>query len=159
MSDCEAVWRLRPVQPDDQAFLFQVYAATRQEELALVPWAEAQKEAFLRMQFDAQQRSYRLQFPSADYRIIIDGDQEVGRLIVERPDAELLLVDIALLPEHRSRGIGTGVIRALQAEAASAGKPLRLHVAAGNRALGLYERLGFWTVTRGDIYLEMEWHP
>ena len=43
----------RPITSEDTDFLYTVYAQTRTEELAPVPWTEAQKEAFLRSQFDA----------------------------------------------------------------------------------------------------------
>src|SRR3712207_8583920 len=42
------------VEPSDDEFLLDVYASTRSEELAPVPWTDEQKRAFLRMQFDAQ---------------------------------------------------------------------------------------------------------
>jgi len=47
---------LRPAGPEDIAFLFRVYASTRTEELAPVPWSDEQKRAFLAMQFDLQDR-------------------------------------------------------------------------------------------------------
>ena len=56
---------LRPIGPDDLEFLFRVYASTRAAEMAVVPWDEAQKEAFLRMQFAAQDSYYHANFPSA----------------------------------------------------------------------------------------------
>ena len=61
----------RPVVPEDEPFLYQVYASTRQEELATVPWDEAEKEAFLRMQFTAQHRFYQEEFASAEFLIIL----------------------------------------------------------------------------------------
>ena len=48
-----AVIELLPVAEDDREFLYRVYASTRADELAAVPWDRAQKEAFLRAQFDA----------------------------------------------------------------------------------------------------------
>ena len=45
------------------------------------------------------------------------------------------------------------------AEAAQTGKPLRLHVEFFNRALHLYQRLGFSKVSDTGIYFEMEWRP
>jgi hypothetical protein len=45
---------LRRVDDQDVEFLFRVYASTRTEELAPVPWTDEQKQAFLRQQFDAQ---------------------------------------------------------------------------------------------------------
>ncbi len=148
---------LRPAGPADEAFQFQVYASTRAEEMALVPWSAEEKQAFLAMQFSAQRQGYAAQFPDANWQIILQGGAPIGRLIVDRSEEEIRFIDIALLPEHRGRGIGTPLIRGLQEEAAQAGRPLRLHVETFSRALGLYRRLGFQTIGEHGIYLEMEW--
>ncbi|HRL11114.1 MAG TPA: hypothetical protein PKX07_04510, partial [Aggregatilineales bacterium] len=49
---------LRPYRPDELDFLERVYAATRADELALVPWTDAEKAAFVQMQFQAQHDYY-----------------------------------------------------------------------------------------------------
>ncbi len=148
---------LRPAQASDAALLFRLYASTRAEEMALFQWDEAQAQAFLQMQFNMQKRSYEMQFPAAQHSIILMDGQEVGRLMVDRAPSELLLVDIALLPEVRGHGIGGKLIRELQEEAAREGKAVRLTVVRNNPALRLYERLGFVTVGDDGIYLEMLW--
>ena len=148
---------LRPAQEDDLPFLYRVYASTRQEQLALVDWDEAQKEWFLHMQFDLQARSYAQTFPEVDCQVILHDGQPIGRLMVDRMPDQILLVDIALLPEHRGAGIGTALVKTVLDEAASAGKPVVLHVEKFNRARSLYERLGFSTSEWNDVYLEMRW--
>src|SRR5207244_400037 len=50
--------RLRTVNPADEVFLLSVYASSRADELAQVQWAEGQKEAFVKWQFDLQRREY-----------------------------------------------------------------------------------------------------
>ena len=47
---------LHPLRPDDAACLYEVYASTRLDELAMVEWDDAQKAAFLHMQCTAQHR-------------------------------------------------------------------------------------------------------
>src|SRR4051794_24434685 len=106
--------------PEDEAFLYQVYASTRAEEMALTNWSVAQQAAFLRMQFNAQRQSYLIQFPAATYQIILREENAIGRLILNRTNKEILLMDIALLPAYRNAGIGTQLIQALQAEASQA---------------------------------------
>jgi ribosomal protein S18 acetylase RimI-like enzyme len=118
---------LRPVEPNDEPFLYRVYAGTRQEELAQVPWTEAQKEAFLRMQFDAQARYYREHYAGAEFSIILSGDLPVGRLYVARWPDEIRIVDIALLPECRNAGIGASLLKNLISESERTGKPLTAH--------------------------------
>jgi len=151
---------LRPANlgdPTEQEFMFKVYASTRQEELAILPWDPAQKEAFLRMQFEAQRRSYLNQFPGARYEVIEWGSAPVGRLITDISPRDILLIDIALLPEGRGMGIGARLLRDLQSAAAAERKPLRLHVEFYNPARRLYDRLGFKEKGGDGIYLEMEW--
>lgn len=148
---------LRPAQAEDTAFQIAVYASTRAEEMALVSWSGEQVQAFVQMQFEAQRRHYTAYFPNAEYSIILRQEVPIGRLIVSRSSAEILLMDIALLPEFRQAGIGTSLMRALMAEAQQAGLPLRLHVEINNPARRLYERLGFYPIGEQGIYIEMEW--
>jgi ribosomal protein S18 acetylase RimI-like enzyme len=151
---------LRPVQDVDEALLYRLYASTRMDELAQVPWTEAQLDAFLKMQFDMQKRGYRMQFPAADHSIILSGEREIGRLLINRTDDELLLVDITLLPEFRGRGIGGSLLRELQNEATGEGKSVRLSVIPTNPARRLYERAGFSQVGEsGGLHLDMLWQP
>src|SRR5438552_18566807 len=115
---------LREVTAEDEAFLLEVYASTRALELSLVPWSDEQREAFLKFQFDAQHSHYRTQFPEASYQIILNDIERVGRLYVLRDTAETSILDIAVLPQHRSAGIGTLLIRDLLTEAEQSGKPV-----------------------------------
>jgi predicted GNAT family acetyltransferase len=70
---------------------------------------------------------------------------------------EIRIVDIALMPAHRSGGIGTMLLRRVFAEGDAAGKPVSIHVEVFNPARRLYERLGFVEKgAHGDVYLLME---
>jgi ribosomal protein S18 acetylase RimI-like enzyme len=148
---------LRPVQPDDQAFLLELYAATRLDELQLVDWNEDQKQAFTKMQFNVRQLQYRHRYPLADDSIILQSSQPIGRMLVDRNEREMVLVDIALLPEHRNAGIGTRLVQSLLDEAVRTGKSIRLSVVTTNPAVRLYQRLGFSTADDNGSYLEMNW--
>lgn len=148
---------LRPARPEDEAFLLALYASTRAEEVAAWGWTAAQQEAFLRMQFQAQRQAYQWQYPGADYQIIWREEQAIGRFIVYRTQAEMRLVDIALLPEARGAGIGGALLQALLDEAREAGKPVRLHVTPANRAVRLYARLGFKLIDETPSHWFMEW--
>lgn len=158
-SPADAAVTLRPATSEDEPFLYQVYAGTRAEELTLVDWDDAQKEAFLRMQFAAQHQHYHTYYPDADYQIILVAGRPAGRLYVARGENEILLIDIALLPEYRGGGIGTSLIADLLAEGRRTGTPIRLHVEPFNPALRLYERLGFSRVAEHGVYWFMEWLP
>jgi GNAT superfamily N-acetyltransferase len=146
---------LRETTPEDEPFLLEVYASTRLEELEGFGWDDAQKQAFIRMQFLARERTY----PRVDNRIIVLNGRPIGRILVDRSETGILLRDIALLTEFRNAGIGSRLIQDLMKEATAAGKPIKLHVVASSAAVRLYERLGFRRMDDGGAYVEMNWNP
>ena len=148
---------LRPITAEDEAFLARVYASSRAEELAVTGWSEELKTDFCRRQFDAQSAYYAANYPGAAFQIIERDGWPVGRLYVDRWEKEIRIVDITLLPEFRGSGIGTKLLRDLQDEARTAGKSLTIHVERFNRALGLYQQLGFEQVEDKGVYLLMRW--
>ncbi len=148
---------LRPITPGDDAFLARVYASSRAEELAVTGWPVELKADFCRRQFDAQSAYYAANYPRASFQIIEREGWPVGRLYVDRWENEIRIVDITLLPEFRGSGVGTKLLRDLQDEARAAGKSLTIHVERFNRALSLYQRLGFQQVEDKGVYLLMRW--
>ena len=147
--------KLRDATPDDESFLFEVYASTRIDELEGLGWDDNQKQAFIKMQFFARERTY----PRVDNYIILANERPVGRILVNRNEAGILLHDIALLTEFRNAGIGSRLIQDLMKEATAAGKPITLHVFTMSPAVRLYERLGFVRTGDDGAYLEMKWVP
>jgi ribosomal protein S18 acetylase RimI-like enzyme len=150
---------LRPEQPGDEGFLFDVYAGTREAELALTNWDGPMRRAFLNQQFNAMRQGYRSMFPSGEFLIIELDGLAAGRMVINRGAIEIRVVDLALLPAHRNRGIGTRLMRQVCADAAAAGTPVRLCVLKNNRALRWYERLGFTKIGEQGFYHELEWRP
>src|SRR6185503_5870222 len=73
---------LRAVEMGDEDFLFSVYASTRIDEMARVDWYTEQKEAFLRMQFNAQSQFYIENYPGAEFQVVTLNDQPIGRLYI-----------------------------------------------------------------------------
>jgi ribosomal protein S18 acetylase RimI-like enzyme len=150
---------LRPAVAADEPLLYRVYASAREQEFGLAGWDDHQKTTLLQMQFRAQSFSYRQNFSDSGYQVILKGDQPVGRLFIHRGACEIRVVDIGLLPEYRNQGIGGALLQAVLNEADAARKPVRLHVATFNRAVRLYERLGFASISSDGIHFEMEWSP
>lgn len=150
---------LRLVQPDDNEFLFRVYASTRADELARVDWDAAQKESFLRMQFEAQSRYYAENYPGAEFHAIELDGQGVGRLYIHRRADEIRIMDIALLPEARGQGIGSALLTEILNNGQTSGLPVTIHVERMNPALNLYQRLGFHLLEDKGVYLLLEWTP
>lgn len=124
-----------------------------------VPWPPEQVEAFLRMQFVTQHREYRRSYPDAAFDVLLVAGRPAGRLYVRRDEKAVHVIDIALLPEHRGRGIGTEVLGELIDEATRAGKVTSIYVEVHNPAQSLYRRLGFEPVAEQGIYLLMERRP
>ena len=150
---------LRTIRAEDRDFLLRVYAGARLEELALTDWDETQKQAFLVQQFEAQHHHYQAYYPGARLDLILLDEEPIGRLYVARWREEIRIMDIALLPEHRHRGIGGGLLRDLLEEAAATGRRLTIHVERYNPALRLYQRLGFKPVGEIGVYLLLAVEP
>lgn len=149
---------LRSVVAADEALLLEIYASTRAEEMAMVPWTREQQEAFVTMQFAAQQEHYKKLQPEANHDIIMLNGRPVGRLYVARTSDKIEIMDITVLPRERNAGVGTTLIKALQDEAGPL-RPLRIYVESFNPSLRLFERLGFRAVEEQGIHLLMEWVP
>lgn len=148
-------FRCRPAVSDDRDFLRSLYFDTRKDEIAAFGWPEAQARAFLGMQYDFQSRSYAGTYPEADHSIVETDDGPVGRLLVNRTETEVRVVDIALLSVVRGRGIGRALLEAVIGEAEREGLPARLSVLIGNPAVHLYLKLGFVEEGNDGMYLEM----
>ena len=147
----------RPIADEDLPFLSELYASTRQEEVAATGWpAELQRE-FLARQFEAQHRHYMAHYPDADWLVIERGGERIGRLYIEEWPSQFRLIDIALLPAARGQGAGTAILRDAIAQAAAAGKALSIHVEKNNPAMSLYRRLGFVSEEDKGVYDLLVW--
>lgn len=150
--------RLRAAHANDLPWLRTLYASTRSDELAAVPWPESAKRAFLDQQFALQHAHYVREFAAADFLIVETGQGPAGRLYLDRSAAPHVLVDISLLPERRGHGLGTILVAHAQALAQAAGCALSLHVLHANPAAQrLYARLGFVATGSSQTHLAMQW--
>ena len=107
-------YSLRDALPSDYEFLAILYATTRSDELDRASFPLDQRATFCRMQFEAQQRHYRMYFARASDQIVMLNNQVIGRILIARAPDEIFLVDIALMPEYRNRGIGTDLVTRLK---------------------------------------------
>lgn len=152
--------QLRLERETDRDFRFHLFCESRPAEFALLRQQLA-PEAFaqlMQFQFQAQSGSYRNQFPQARFDIVEFDDRPIGRIIVDRPGRVLHIVDQAIVPAMRNKGIGTAIMRSLMDEAGIAGLPVRLKVASSNDpSMRLYQRLGFVPIQTVPLYIEMEW--
>lgn len=145
---------LRPVEPGDADFLRTLFIADRRALFA----AAGLPEPMLAMVLDQQHRAHEAgcahDYPDADRRMIVVDGVAVGRLVTARDrraePPTLRIVDIALDPAVRGRGIGSTVLGETIRSARAAGwTALSLMVAHTNpQAARLYLRLGF--LPRGE---------
>jgi len=150
---------LRPARAEDEPLLARVFAEGRGGELRSAGLGELEVELLLGIQRRAQDAEYRAAYPQAEHSIIEADGEAVGRIVIDRRPGEIRIVDIALRETCRGRGIGSSLLRALQADAAATGRMLGLYVARGNPAARLYARLGFREVAADEMYVEMAWQP
>lgn len=148
----------RPTTLADQAFLRELYATTRADEMRAVGWPAPRARSFLDQQFDFQQRRQRELHPDAAFLLLLARQQPVGTLAWRpggrgSPAAPATLVDLALMPSARGRGIGTALLALLGSAADAAGWPIELQIDRNGRALGLLQRHGF--VAEGDDSLNL----
>jgi GNAT superfamily N-acetyltransferase len=145
--------------PDDGDFLLSLYGSTRRPELTGLGWPETEVDAFVRMQFGAQARHYRESFPDAAYSVICVDGEPVGRLIINRADDEIVIVDITLVPEFRRIGVGGRLVRRLLDEADAARLRVRCHVREDSDARRFWERAGFTEDGSDGVYVAMDRAP
>ncbi len=144
---------LRAETAEDAEFRFKLFRQARAAECAALA-ATPMFDALLRQQFAAQNTAYA----GADLLIVLSqAGARLGRLALQQAES-LDIVDIALSPEARGKGIGAALILFLQRQARDAAVPLRLNVARGNwRAAALYRRLGFGECGGDAVYAAMVW--
>ena len=147
---------LRPELDGDIPFVMQLYASTREAELAPVAWSAEQKQAFLAQQFAAQRHHYRTMLPNCTFEVIEQNGVPAGRLYLEEHDSQIHVVDIVLGAEWRGQGVGTAILHALIEHAASRSRGVGIFVEKFNPALRLYRRLGFTEIGDTGVYLEMK---
>jgi ribosomal protein S18 acetylase RimI-like enzyme len=158
---------LRNADAADMPFLQALFAGFRAEEMAFVPWPQAQKDAFLGDQFRLQHHHFVSYFSGADFWIVERSQPSgprspIGRLYLDRSTPLWRIVDIGFLPQARGQGIGSALLQWAQACAIDAGAAgIDLHVLLTNsRAERLYHSLGFRIKGEAEGYhRHMVWHP
>jgi ribosomal protein S18 acetylase RimI-like enzyme len=152
--------QLRPETPVDEPFLRRVVMETIALELGADRWPEPMRSHLLQLQYQNRRMGPRAGFPAGESHIILLDGEPAGWLFLANMDHEIHIVEIMVLPECRSRGVGAEAIGHVLALASPAGKPVRLTVNVLNAgAIRLYERLGFRRIGGNDVQHEMEARP
>lgn len=151
-------YALRHARDEDLPQLRRLYADTRAEEMAGVPWPAVAKQGFLDQQFALQHQHYLREYAAADFLVLERAGVVQGRYYLLRGDDVHLVVDISLMAGERGQGIGRALIVASQREAAALGRGMYLHVSTANpRAQRLYAALGFVVSASTPSHHRMDW--
>lgn len=125
--------------------------ALRSAELADYPFVEAIYLDSMRSMLEkldcwdeefrrgAFHRAYR----RSEVSIITQAGRDIGWLQISERDFDFNLAQIQILDPFCGRGIGTDIIRKLIGRAGERGKSVSLSAVRANRAIELYQRLGF----------------
>ena len=144
-------WALRPAVETDFGFLYQVKKQSNFSYVsALRDWDEAaQRQAFTR---DFQQIE--------EFSVIAVSGADAGFLQLQRGKDFLNVAEIHLLPPFRGRGIGSQLLREIQARARAEALPLLIGCFRANkRACRLYRRLGFIPAAETDTHFILIYDP
>jgi ribosomal protein S18 acetylase RimI-like enzyme len=141
---------LRPGHRNDFPFAEAIYIdSMRPLMIALGSWNEAERRAALR-------RSYK----ADETKIVTLNGANIGWMQVSERDTDFNLAQIQLLEDYCGRGIGTQLIRDLLRCAQRCGKTVSLSAVRTNRAIKLYERLGFRIIDPDATpIIDMVWEP
>ncbi len=151
---------MRPATPQDEAFLFLLVAGDRGVQLAPCGLPGPLLEQLVKMQYRGQQISYTARYPNAgNYILLTHEGAPAGRLLLDCQPDRWRIVDIAVLPAHRGKGLGTQAIAHCQSRCRNLQARLELQVNAANPARRLYERLGFRAMEETETSAEMLWLP
>lgn len=107
---------LRPAADADAGFLQALYASTR-DDLRQLPLPPAQLEQLIAMQQRAHEAGWRAAFPNAEVLVLEHDGMAAGKAVLDTTGHDWRLVELALLPVLRGRGLGTALLTALQARA------------------------------------------
>jgi ribosomal protein S18 acetylase RimI-like enzyme len=151
----------RPERPEDEPFLFRLFAAHNSEILRPSGIPAATIDTLLEFQFRSQTKTYRAMYPDALFSIIGWNGREVGRFIEHDETDVVYFVDFLLDPEYQAKGLGPAITWALMQEWAARGRGTRVEVRVTNEpCLKMCRRLGF-SEGKPDAraYVELRWYP
>ena len=142
---------LRPAMPEDRNFLYQLKKEVNLGYISAIwGWDEDyQQEEFDR---DFQKRE--------EFSVIVSDDADAGFLQLQRGADFLNVAEIHLLPAFRGQGLGTAVLRYIQALGDKEELPVLIGCFRANQgARDLYLRLGFQPAGESDSHYLFLYHP
>lgn len=141
---------------DDAAFLAALYLAAR-PDLGALSVPRSVIEGIARHQQQLQVEAYAQRYPAAEIWLLADGQQALGRVVLDWTSDSLRVVDLAVALHARRHGVARTVLAALQA-ACRGQRTIALRVRCENTAArALYAACGFAVVQDDGATLELAW--
>lgn len=148
---------LRPAASTDQPFFAALYRSTRDDLLGMIA-DPRYVDALVAMQQQMQVAGYRASYPDALYEVVELDGAAAGRLVTAEVGDTLRVVDIAVMPWARGRGVAGTTLRRVRARAAREGRDVALAVRKDNAgARRLYAALGFTQEGEDAFSLQLRW--
>ena len=142
-------WQLRPAEERDREFLYQV---KKQSNFGYISDLWGWDEDFQRREFARDFQQIR------EFSVITVDGADAGFLQLQSGSDFLNVAEIHLLPPFQGQGIGSAVLRNIQADAE--GLPVLIGCFRANkRAYQLYQRLGFAPITENDTHFILIYNP
>ena len=141
-------YETRPATIEDSSLIYEITKVSMREyvEKTFGPWEEEFQRKIIGESFD----------PST-HQIVLYKGKEVGLLAVAEAEDHLQLEKIYLIPEYRSKGLGSAIVESIKRQATDVNKSVKLRILESNRkAKALYERLGFIVVNSTEQRFFME---
>lgn len=150
---------LRLARAGDADFLLRLFMEAR-------PWlalAEGNRDfihALYELQYRVMRTGQETGYPEHLDLLIEHLGDPVGRLVVNLGYSNWRIAELQIRSAAQGSGIGSTVMRRLQAAAARAGVPITLSTPVhGFETRQLYERLGFRVSSADDVMCQLVWHP
>lgn len=159
------IWSLRPAVPSDEPIIFELFTSSRERELSPLP-ADL-REIVARQQYQSYQMGLAANYPTAEHFIIetpscdcsVGPMAPAGRMLVVEESESFLLIDLAIFPSCRNRGLGRAILEMQMDRCRKSGKTLHGSVTPYNPARRLYERLGIAELPASHGYIGLLWQP
>ena len=91
------------------------------------------------------------------HQIIILNDSPCGYLCVETRQDDIHIREIVIAPEYQNKGIGTFILSEIIEQAKVSQVPVRLGTFHKNKAVRIYQRLGFREFGKTETHILLEW--
>lgn len=147
---------LKSIDIETEIELFEIFKECIQDLSWATGFSESEKNQYLKTQFELEKKQFVTVYPKAEYYIVIKDNKCIGRLYIDHGENDIRILEIGLIEEYRNRGIGRGIIKNIISKASESNKFVSLQVAWFNqKALKLYEKLGFFIVENNQVSYEM----